>query len=518
MPRSGILSRLLAFVSDVILLAIFLAFGVAALNVFIQVIVLVVGIVLTAQSRPMPITPALDPLAGRVSGDLIDLGLALGSLLISAAIYWGALRLRRRFMHLFVASSYPSFVSKRYLLAREGGGLVSLISVVSVVGVAVGVMALIVVISVMEGFDRTLVKKFMGVFSHIEVVPEPMYTKSTEIPDDLAAELIKTLGAHPDVTGIAPSLQHATIVQATAGADERKEFAVFRGVDPELEKSVTAFQSYVTDGESVPKDRELIMGAELAHRLGVVPGDNVLVIGKVVATANRTAPKTMQLRVAGLFRSGLYDVDDKFVYTTIPTVQRMLLLDGGISGIHIKIRNPEDVNRVGAELLPKLPYGYGYRTWQSINPQFFEALWVEKVAMFIILLLIVLVAALNIIGTLVMTVVQKTRDIGILKSMGAGNSGILRIFLFHGFLIGLLGTSLGTVWGIRLCLFVEKDITKIFELPAGVYGLDRLPVVMEPWLIALMAGSAMTICIVASLIPAWQASRLNPVEALRYDG
>jgi len=494
---------LAAIFADLALLIVFLAFGLTALNILIQVIVLVVGI---AQQR------------ARLGSDLLDLGVALGTALVAGVVYWGALKLRRKYIHLFVAANYESFVSKRYLLGRQGGRLVSLISAVSVLGVAVGVMALIVVISVMEGFDQTLVKKFMGVFSHIEIRADPRFVPDTYIPKERWEKIIRDVEALPEVTGVSPILNHQTAVQVTEGAEERREFAMFRGIDPAREGSVTEFMNYLEVGEAVPKDGEIVMGAELASRLGVGVGDRVVVIGKLVATANRTAPKTSQLKIVGLFRSGLYDVDDRFVYTTIPTLQRFLLLDDEVNGIHVKIRDPEAVNEVGNELLKILPYGHGYLTWQKINPQFFEALWIEKVAMFIILLLIVLVAALNIIGTLVMTVVQKTRDIGILKSMGAESTGILKIFLLHGCLIGLLGTSLGTVWGIRLCQFVKVDIDKIFELPPGVYGLDRLPVVMDPAIIAFMAGCAMLICIAASIIPAWQAARLNPVEALRHDG
>lgn len=518
--RSGILSRLLAFVADIVLLATFLLFGLTGLNIIIQIIVLCVGIYRSLERQAAIasqfVAPPEEP--GRIVGDMKSLAVALGAALLAGGLYWGILRLRRRYMHLFVASSFESFVSKRYLLARQGGRLVGLISVVSVLGVAVGVMALIVVISVMEGFDRTLVKKFMGVFSHLEVVPDPFYTKSNYMPERAWQPLLAELRKNPNIIAAAPILNHQTAIQTTGGGEERIEFAMFRGIDPEAEESVSDFMQYIEMGNPIPGDREMVIGAELARKLGVRVGDRVLVIGKIVATANRTAPKSSQLTVSGIFRSGLYDVDDKFVYTSLPTLQRLLLLENEISGIHMKLKEPDRVDEVGQQILGILPYGHGYRTWKMINKPFFEALWVEKVAMFIILLLIVLVAALNIIGTLVMTVVQKTRDIGILKSMGAENTAIMKIFLYHGFLIGTLGTSLGTVWGLRLCVFVEREIDTIFELPAGVYGLDRLPVVVEPGIIAFMAGCAMVICVVASIIPAWQAARLNPVEALRYDG
>ena len=521
--RYSLLSRFTGLLSDAVLFALFLAMGVGMLNILIQTIVLVVGIAQGTGARPI-LTEGLEGFEtlteaapSRLGADAMDLGIAILGAIVATAAHFGFLRLRRRYMHLFGASGFQLFVSKRYLLSREGSRLVSLISIVSVLGVAVGVMALIVVISVMEGFDQTLVKKFMGVFSHIQIKPDPRYFKDKQIPEDIWGPMIEHVAAKDFVKGVSPILDHQTIIQKDLGSRENFAFAFFRGIDPKTESNVTDFMNYVTLGESVPGDREVVVGERLAINLGLRQGDTIFAIGKIVPTANRVVPKTMKLTVVGVFHSGLYDVDDKFIYTNLATIQEMLVQEGTISALHVRVDDPQKVNEYGEQLLDVIPRGYGILTWQMLNPQFFEALWMEKVAMFIILLLIVLVAALNIIGTLVMTVVQKTRDIGILKSMGATSGSIMLIFLYHGFLIGLVGTSLGVVWGLRLCRFVAKDIQKIFEMPGGVYGIDRLPVVVEPWLIVFMAVCALSICIVASLIPAYQASRLNPVEALRYD-
>lgn len=515
-------SRLAGLLSDLLLLALFLTLGVALLNILIQTIVLVVGIAREVQAHSavlMAGLPRAPSEPGRFTRDMIDLGIAVLSAIAAAGVYLVYFRLRRKYIHLFVEASFESFVSKRYLLAREGGRLVTLISGVSVLGVAVGVMALIVVISVMEGFDQTLVRKFMGVFSHIQVLADPRVLKDSEMPEAVYTDLMDRLEKKPFVKGIAPIVDFEGVVRndATDSARRRVAFALIRGIDPERELRVTEFQRYVKMGKSTPGHHEVVLGASVAERLNVLPGDTVIAMGETVQTANRLAVKQTQLRVVGIFNSGLYDVDDKFMYTDLATVQELRLIGKSVTSLHIKIDDPERVDEVAMALIPELPYGYGVRTWQMLNPQFFEALWIEKVAMFIILLLIVLVAALNIIGTLVMTVVQKTRDIGVLKSMGASNGAILRIFLYHGFLIGLIGTSLGVTWGLRLCRFVSRDIEKIFRLPGGVYGIDRLPVVIEPWLIVFMALCALIICIVASIVPAYQAARLNPVEALRYD-
>jgi lipoprotein-releasing system permease protein len=513
-PRpTGILWRLTGLVADLLLLALFLACGWLALNILITGVVLVVG----AFTEPDARVAWAGREVARVVRDGADFGIAVVSFVGAMVVYWLYLRARRRFLHLFADPGFERFVSKRYLFAREGGRLVALISTVSILGVAVGVGALIVVISVMEGFDRELFRKFMGVFSHVEVAPHPMYARSRLIEGDLYRQLIREFEQHPDVIGVSPILSTETLLQVRAGASEFKAPAQIRGFDTARERNVTEFMNYVIRGKNEPGDREVVLGKVLARRLGVDVGDSVMAIGKLVADANRTAAKQSRLEVVGIFDSGLYDVDDKFAFTNLETIQNLLVAGDVASAIHIKTRDPQQVARIAAELSVKFPRGYYARTWQELNPQFFEALWMEKVAMFIILLLIVLVASLNIIGTLVMTVVQKTRDIGILKSMGASNGSILRIFLLHGSLIGLVGTSLGVVWGLQLCRFVMNDIDKIFQLPPGVYGLNRLPVVVDGWLILFLASCALVICILASIIPAYQAGRLHPVEALRYD-
>ncbi len=271
------------------------------------------------------------------------------------------------------------------------------------------------------------------------------------------------------------------------------------------------------DGKKEPEFKEIVVGAEVARQLGVGIGDKLIAIGpsRPFATSNRF--KMLEFTIVGIFRSGLPEVDTLFTYTSIDSVQELALTPGKVGTVHILVDDPGNALLFGRDLREALSSRVLTRPWQELNPGFFQALQTEKIAMFIILLLIVLVASLNIVGTLIMVVTQKTREIGILKSMGATGQMVLRVFFLHGLFIGLVGTSLGLAWGLWLCRFVHYEIEKIFNLPAEVYGLDRLPVDVDPQTLVLIAVCSMVICTLAGLLPAWWASRLDPVESLRYD-
>lgn len=511
---SPFMSRLDGISADLFLFGSFLTTGTAALNLLIVTIVLIVGVVRT-QTVPEGFP---DPEPGRFTADLSAGGLSLVCFLVFAGIHWQWLRTRRVLMRNLVDAGFESFVSKRYLLSREGGKLVSLISVVSVLGVAVGVMALIVVQGVMAGFDQTLRSKFMGIYAHIEYKVDTRMGLDGEMPRDFFEPMIEQFRTVDWVQGASPLMTYETMVQAQRGISNRRHGVLIRGVEPERENAVTDFDDFVFRGRNDPGKKEAVIGKVLAQRLGVGIGGEFIAYGKTIQTANRRQTRTLPLKVVGIFDSGIYEVDERFIITNLSTVQSLLVTGDVADSIQVRVENPDVAEIYGMQLLREFtPEGIGFLTWKDRNRNFFEALQVEKISMFIILNLIVLVAALNIIGTLVMTVIQKTRDIGILKSMGAPPRSILTIFLLHGLFIGMIGTALGTVWGLRLCWFVREDIERIFKLPEGVYGLDKLPVLIDPFEIFIMVATAMIICISASIIPAWQAARLNPVEALRHE-
>lgn len=571
-PIGGMMARFAGLLADLVLLAAFLAFGVALLQVVIAVVVLVVGIVasppINAERTLTELEKARDFQASvedaraffernaylsaflaerldeghsfnelreavldysfrlgpqerralRLRVDAIGLGLAVGAAIALGLLWFGVMRLRGWLLTRLIDATFERFISKRYLVSKAAGSLVNLVTFVSVGGVAVGVTSLVVVISVMDGFDRTIMNNMLGVFGHVEVWPALLSEEHEFTKEDFLA-LEQAALSVPGVLHASPVIRRQTFFQVDTGVNTERVGALLLGVDPEREALVTRLTrpETILAGSGDPGMREVVLGRVLAQRLRVSIGDRVYGLGKAIATARGPTPKISSLRVAGIFETGLYEVDNNFAYASAETVQSMFLADGRFTYFHVATQDAGAAPQTAAQLLEVLPPGVNVRPWTEINRDFFEALQVEKVAMFIILLMIVLVASLNIFGTLIMVATQKTREIGILKSMGASDWMILKIFLFHGSLVGILGTALGTACGLWICRFVERDIDRIFTLPGAVYGLSRLPVVVDPKVILVLAGASLAICVLASIVPALRASRMNPVEALRYD-
>ena len=421
--------------------------------------------------------------------------------------------------------SYELFISLRHLKAKRSQKFISLNTWISVGGVALGVMALIVVIAVMSGFSKDLRDKILGTNSHVVV------TNITRTGmEDYEAVIEKVLKAQ-GVSAVAPFILNQ--VMLTNGGTAVG--VVVRGVDPAREAGVSDLEYNLVLGslemlggpkKSSGKSRRdgIILGKELARRLGVQHDDVV----SMVAPASRVTPmglipKIKLFKVVGFFESGMFEYDSNLAFISIYSAQKFFAMKGKVSGIEIRVEDIGLADQVAAEIQHSLGFPYYARDWMQMNKNLFSALRLEKIVMFIILILIILVAAFNIVSTLFMVVMEKSKEIAILKSMGASRASIMKVFSYQGLIIGIIGTAIGCIGGFtvvpnlnEIVGFIET-LFGITAFPSDVYYLDRLPSEIQYFDSFLIVVFSIVICFLASLYPAWRASRLDPVEGLRYE-
>ncbi len=382
----------------------------------------------------------------------------------------------------------------RYLISRRDR-FVSVIAAIAVLGVAVGVAALITVIAVMTGFDQDLEGKIIGANAHLVIQGDG----SVSDPD----AVVQKITAVPGVLAAAPFVQGQALLSARGATTG----VLLRGIDPAREPRVTELARLLSPGTSLdPGPNGIILGRVLAERLALMPGDVVQVMTPV-----RRTPES--LRVAGTFSSGMYDYDANLALTRLTTAQTLLGLDAAVTGIGVRVQHPRRVDRVQAAVRHVLRYPYWSLTWREQNRNLFAALQLEKLVMFLILTLIVLVACFNIVATLLMMVIERTRDIGILRALGMAPRDVRAVFTCVGMAIGGAGTLLGLAGGVGLCEFLQRS--QWVKLPPDVYYLDHLPAHVVWSDVGLIMAAACAISWLACLYPASVAARLHPVDALR---
>lgn len=391
------------------------------------------------------------------------------------------------------------FISWRYLMTKRKEKFISLISIISILGIAIGVMALIVVIAVMSGFDKDLHNKIIGNYAHITI-------SGYHGIDALGYQDIKKkISLHPQVKASSPYV----LGQGLIKVGDTFFVVDLKGIDLSTAPGVIRINEYLTSGTlDGLTDNSVIIGRELASYLSLSPGSSLTIYSAPGVTHN--------LKVAGIFYSGMYDYDMRLAFTNLKTAQGIFNLADKFSAVAVKLDRFYLADKVKKDLAALLGFDYNIKTWIEANQNFFAALKLEKITMFIILTLIILVASFNIISTLIVMVVEKTKDIGILKAIGMSSADIRKIFTYEGILIGTSGILLGTLGGMSLCSLLKKY--QFIKLPQDIYYIDRLPVAIDFWPdIALVILAALAITLVSTVYPANKAAKFSPVEALRYE-
>jgi len=405
-------------------------------------------------------------------------------------------------------------IALRYLTARRKQAFISVISAISVLGVVVGVMALMVALGLMTGLQREIRSKILGATAHMSIF------RSGNEPFDNYREVVKKARAVPRVLGVAPTVYGKGLMTTAGGS----AVAMLKGIVPAQERTVTDLASQVVEGQLDALDHvaegslpPVLLGRDLASTLGVGVGDVV----SVTSPNGRLSPYGMvpsmkKFRVAGTVYSGLYEFDAQWAYIPLSVAQR-LFTEGSDSASLVEVRLDDiyAVRAVAPHILAALGEGYLTTDWIMMNQSLFSALWLEKVAIGITIGLIVMVAALNIVATLILLVMEKHKDIAILVSMGASRGAITRIFMLQGTVIGALGTLTGAVLGWGLCRVL--DHYKLIRVPVDVYQVSYVPFTLLPLDAATVIVGAVLICFLATIHPARGASRLDPAEALRYE-
>ena len=414
---------------------------------------------------------------------------------------------------------FELFIGLRYLKAKRKSTFISLITLISVAGVALGVMALIIVLAVMTGFEEDLKDKILGTNAHIVVLKG---SSAMENYPSLISQLLDVDG----VVAATPFIYN----QVMLSSGKNVSGVVLRGIDVDSDAKVTNLHKSIEQGniksleDTSRKIPGLVVGKELAKNLGLFVGDTVDVISPMGnITPLGMMPKMRRFQVTGIFNTGMFEYDSTLAYVSLAEAQDFLALGDVVTGIQLKVRDVYKTGALTKVINKELGPPYFARDWMQMNRNILFALKTEKSVMFIILTLIVLVAAFGIASTLFMVVMEKTRDIAILKSMGATSRSIMRIFVFEGVIIGVLGTAIGVLSGLLVALNLEPIVSVVqkvtgFELfSKDIYYLDHFPSRVITSDVVLISVTAILISFAATLYPSWAASRLSPAEALRYE-
>lgn len=407
---------------------------------------------------------------------------------------------------------YEIFVSLRYLKTKKRYGTISLNTFISIAGVVIGVATSIITLAVMTGFQGYFRDKILSAMPHIVVME---YSGAGVSDLDSLRSKIENVA---QVKATTPFIYSQSMITTK----ERMQGVVVRGIDPKTEGVVTDLAKNMVTGklalldDTSRKRPGIIIGEDLARKLGVVIGDSVTMVNPLgEETAMGIVPKMKKFDVVGLFDAGMYDYNTGFVYISLPEAQKYFDMPGKVSGLQVKIADIYQADRIASDIQKAAGYPFYTRNWMEMNKNFFSALLLEKIGMSLILVVIIIVASFNIIGTLTMIVMEKSREIAILKSMGSSARSIMSIFMFAGTVIGCVGTVIGATIGYGAVTVLTR--TNIIALPKDVYQVSHLPLTISGLDVLLISLTALGISFLATLYPSWQAAKQDPVEVLRYE-
>ncbi|HUK84005.1 MAG TPA: ABC transporter permease [Verrucomicrobiae bacterium] len=407
---------------------------------------------------------------------------------------------------------FELFLGLRYLKPKRT--FVSVITLISLFGVTIGVWVLIAVIAVMSGFDRELRDKLMGMNAHITIT-------DGFNPITNGEEVIHTALKEPHVKAASPFVMGLVLIEF----NRRTATPYLKGIDPKREVTVSKLGSYLKEGSLDLEGDKVVIGQELAAQYGIYLGDKITVYSpRNLEKRGEEVYLPPDLTVTGIFQSGMYEYDVGLIFTSLETAQDLYGLGAAIHGVELTTDDPfAGASAVAQELNRKLPAGLRAQTWAQVNSRLLGAIQVEKTMMFVILIFIIVVAAFGITSTLITVTVQKTKEIGVIKALGATPGKILRIFVLQGFIVGVFGVAAGVVLGLLtvhninpIAHFLSR-VAGIDLFPRDIYNFPQIPASLSPSDLLTIAGSALAICLLAGLIPALRAARLEPVEALRYE-
>jgi lipoprotein-releasing system permease protein len=416
--------------------------------------------------------------------------------------------------------SYPIFIARRYLQTKKRSALVSRITSIAVGGVFVGVMTLVIVLSVINGFETELRERIVGFNTHVLVFAR--HTDAWARVDTL----VRHLEAQEEVVGVAPFIRSEALAtyEIIPGRRTKLRGVIVKGVDLEREGMVSSvidsIRPPITSFDvSAFGDEEptvgVVLGMDLAVELRIGLGEELGLITApaTVKSGGEVEPRTLPCRVVGFFNSGMYEFDSRFVYMSIDDAARFLDFETGLRGVGVKLEDMYKARDFDGRLQDELAMqDYGTNNWIHMNRNLFSYMKIEKILMFLMLTLITLVAAFNLVGMLTMVIMEKRREIGVLRSMGASGRGVMSIFMLEGTSIGVMGTTGGLLVGWLICLILDRiDL----DLPGDVYFIKTLPVLVQWQDLVLVGVSAIAICFIATCYPSWEASRMIPVEAVR---